>query len=474
MAALAGCGDDHQEQAGGDPRILDLRLERNPRSVLSCHLTWRTEQPSTSAVEVGQGGAYTHRVRGAAGVTTRHRVLVIGLRADTAYTLRAVSTNSGQGTLRSAAVSHRTGALPAYLPRAKVGRHAPGKAYDGWTLMTVSAGQRKSGVVTMDPDFVPTAVMYDMQGHPVWYHAHGLPRIGDTRYAGGRVLAQSMSGIKTPKPSALEVDLSGATVWTGPAQPVDSVHGHYNHHFERLADGTYLTMKNEVVNKVIGDVLVVLSADHRTLWSWRSLTHLPPDMSLHSGSGRFDYTHGNSLVADLAGGHIYYNSRNLSAVVKIHRGSGKIRWRLGQGGDFAPDPAAAAPWFQQAHGLKVLPDGNLLLYDNGKKERGYSRVVEYRLDEAKKTARIAWQYDGGVAGRWQTLYWGDADRLPNGNTLINAATWAQEKRSRIFEVTRAGEVVWEMDLPVRAQSKMLVGAYNSQRLVPPLLERIGE
>ena len=41
-------------------------------------------------------------------------------------------------------------------------------------------------------------------------------------------------------------------------------------------------------------------------------------------------------------------------------------------------------------------------------------------------------------------------------------------------MTRAGEVVWEMDLPVRAQSKMLVGAYNSQRLVPPLLERIGE
>ncbi len=456
----------------GDPEILDLKLEENRNSVLSCYLTWRTAVPSTSSVELGKGsGGYTHRTE-EQGPATRHRVLVIGLHAETAYTLRARSRNAAQGVLRSSPVSYRTRRLPAHIPSGKIGRYRAAKAEDGWTLMTVSAGQRKDGVVTLDPDFIPTAVMYDMAGEPVWYHAHGLPRIGDTRYSGGRVLSQSMGGITTPKASALEVDLAGEAVWTGPAQPLDSVHGHYNHHFERLTNGNYLTLQNEVVSKVIGDVLLELQPDHKVVWSWKTLTHLPPDLSLHCGSGRFDYTHGNSLVMDLTAGSVYYNSRHLNAVMKIQKSNGKVLWKLGKGGDFSPDSAAADPWFQKAHGLKVLPGGNILLYDNGLQERKYSRAVEYSLDEAQKTARIVWQYGGKPNAAWQTLYWGDADRLPNGNTLITAATWAGGKRSRIFEVTSTGEVVWEMDLPLRQKSRMLVGAYNSQRIIPPLLKQI--
>ena len=64
---------------------------------------------------------------------------------------------------------------------------------------------------------------------------------------------------------------------------------------------------------------------------------------------------------------------------------------------------------------------------------------------------------------WFTSHWGDADRLPNGNTLITAGTF--DDASRVFEVTADGQVVWEIVLPNN-------GVYRAQRLSPPLVERI--
>ncbi len=109
-----------------------------------------------------------------------------------------------------------------------------------------------------------------------------------------------------------------------------------------------------------------------------------------------------------------------------------------------------------------------MVYDNGMKSRGWSRAVEYELNLSKKTSRIAWQYSGFPNKSWMTLYWGDADRLPNGNTLITAGTWVKGQRSHIFEVTPDWKRVWEIRLPFVKKSGRSVGVYNSQRLAPPL------
>jgi len=55
------------------------------------------------------------------------------------------------------------------------------------------------------------------------------------------------------------------------------------------------------------------------------------------------------------------------------------------------------------------------------------------------------------------------DRLANGNILITAPTKSASASTRIFEVTRAGKVVWEIILPVNN------GSFRAQRLAPPPL-----
>jgi Arylsulfotransferase (ASST) len=91
---------------------------------------------------------------------------------------------------------------------------------------------------------------------------------------------------------------------------------------------------------------------------------------------------------------------------------------------------------QGQHAPAMLPDGRILIFDNGR-YRGWSRVIE--LDALTK--KILWQYR---AEGFYTLSQGHAQRLVNGNTLIT-----ESERGRAFEITRGGELVWEYYHPDR-------------------------
>jgi len=89
------------------------------------------------------------------------------------------------------------------------------------------------------------------------------------------------------------------------------------------------------------------------------------------------------------------------------------------------------------HDATVLPNGNILLYDNGL-GRDWSRVVE--LDPLAR--KIVWEYRAPRPHDFYSASRGSNQRLPNGNTLIS-----ESDRGRAFEVTAAGEIVWEFFTP---------------------------
>ncbi len=483
LSCAPGAGrrqEPSDETGGGAPdarvaqSIAAVQIEANPRSVLSCTVRWRTARPATSAVEFGEGPLPSSRVSDPT-PTTEHEVLVIGLHAARRYLLRAISVTSDGTVHTSALQEHRTGRLPAHIPRGVVSVHRPGRAYAGWTLMTVSAAKRSvDGVVKlMDEDFPPTTVMYDMQGRPVWYRVHGVVIPGDVQLRRGRVLVHGPYSLlrAADDVAGLEYDLAGRLRWRGPPQAQEATTGRYHHSFRRLPWGNYLGLVRYVQDGVIGDEVVELTRDHEIVWRWNIFDHLQPNLALWPATDQWDWSHCNSVALDAAGDAVYLNSRNTSKVYKIRRSTGALLWTLGRGGDFqaAADPT---PWFDQAHGLHLLPDGHLLLYDNGIRTRGFSRAVEYAVDPATRQARIAWQFAGQGEHAFATTYWGDADRLPNGNTLICAGTWEKGQSSVLLEVTPQKEVVWKMAFPPRPSTGSSVGVYNAERVLPPTLERL--
>src|SRR5690606_22984185 len=106
-----------------------------------------------------------------------------------------------------------------------------------------------------------------------------------------------------------------------------------------------------------------------------------------------------------------------------------------------------------------------------------TRAVEYQIDEEAKTATLVWEWPGDFdTPAWYKTelyvpFWGDADRLPNGNVLITAGRRGgteETPNSRVIEVTKdTGEVVWELQLPQD------YGVYRSERLTQlPLVKPI--
>jgi hypothetical protein len=84
------------------------------------------------------------------------------------------------------------------------------------------------------------------------------------------------------------------------------------------------------------------------------------------------------------------------------------------------------------HDATVLPNGNVLLFDNGV-AHGRSRVLE--IDPLR--GEIVWQYRAPVPEEFFSLRKGSSQRLPNGNTLV-----ANSDSGEAFEVTPEGERVW--------------------------------
>jgi hypothetical protein len=175
-----------------------------------------------------------------------------------------------------------------------------------------------------------------------------------------------------------------------------------------------------------------------------------------------DLFHANS-VEELPGdpadgpvpGRVLVSIRHQDTVAIVEWRSRRIEWAWGRG-------VIAGP-----HDATMLASGNLLVFDNGL-GRGWSRVVE--LDP--RSREIVWQYAAPRREEFYTLSRGSNQRLPNGNTLI-----AESDRGHAFEVTPAGEIVWEFWNPLRnpaGERATIVRVKRYERqLVDGIVQRLG-
>jgi uncharacterized protein (UPF0248 family) len=153
-------------------------------------------------------------------------------------------------------------------------------------------------------------------------------------------------------------------------------------------------------------------------WEWRFREHYPNDTD---GGFREDWSHVNDVDPVDNGSAFLVSPRNFDQVIKVDRETGEIVWRLGE------DDAHEVLDEQHNPDLLSGPDGEptVLVADSEN-----DRVVEYARRDGE------WVRTWTVAGN---LSWPrDADRLPNGNTLITDTL-----NHRVIEVTPTGEVVWE-------------------------------
>ncbi len=232
------------------------------------------------------------------------------------------------------------------------------------------------------------------------------------------------------------------------------------HDVEMLSNGHYLLLLNEVKTidlssvveggktnaKVSVNILVETDRSGQIYWQWNILDHVNItditdfyDLTVNN----IDLAHINSIYED-TDGNLILSIRHFDEVAKINKQTGNFIWRLGGSKcknnqfTFTNDTVDGFIGFSHQHTVSRLPNGNLLMFDNGNlKDTKYSRAVEYSINETQKTVTKVWEYRA-TPDIYQGMM-GSVQRLENGNTLIN---WCQNS---IMEVKPDKSIAFEIN-----------------------------
>jgi hypothetical protein len=326
----------------------------------------------------------------------------------------------------------------AFDPDGQVTVFKPGQFYPGNTLFNVS-------------NYVETQVAYlqllDPEGNRLWqfYNPYIWLILEYELTPDEMILLIPGRGLPAYRmdPASMQMEWSQWQVWT-------------HHDIDVLPNGNYLCLylymyegppEMEYSPREADGVRIIDPTTNQVLWDWQIHEYIPHDeyCELCISQPQFffdghDWTHCNTVIYRREGGedYIYLNVRNLNRLMKIHVATKEVVWTMGDGGDFGEG------LWSHSHDPEFLPNGNILMLDNGlhrdgQPSGGYSRAIEIAFDPDAKYAEIVWEYR--ETPDFYTNVMGDADGLPNGNVLITDAV-----NGRILEVSQDKEKVWEFKL----------------------------
>ena len=151
-----------------------------------------------------------------------------------------------------------------------------------------------------------------------------------------------------------------------------------------------------------------------------------------------DWTHTNSLDV-LPNGDILVSNRYLDQVIAVKPDFSGVDWKLGGIGSSFTFPNPDDKFYHQ-HYVRMLPNGNILLFDNGDTrpaDQGgeYSRALELKLDFQTMQATKVWEYRN-VPDIYSSAV-GSVIRLNNGDTVVDFGIDPVNEDPSIFRVVEA-------------------------------------
>jgi hypothetical protein len=196
-------------------------------------------------------------------------------------------------------------------------------------------------------------------------------------------------------------------------------------HDADLINGDELIVAN--MREGVNDRIFIYNVtQNQVTWQWYFDDHYP--LSTDGGIPKNDdWSHVND-VDKVGDGKFMLSPRNFDEVIVIDRETGNITTRLGE--DDAHDI------LNEQHNPAYLEteDGNpaFLVADSEN-----DRIVEYTCTE-RVDGECEWALTWEVGTDGQLDWPRDANRLPNGNTLVTDSL-----NNRVIEVTPTGRIVWE-------------------------------
>jgi hypothetical protein len=299
----------------------------------------------------------------------------------------------------------------------------------------------------------PWNVIFDNSGQPVWYSKYPDER-RDMKVQHNGVLTMLARDQGGNHFNGFNTNYQQITqYWT------TNGFGGDEHELQVLADGTYFVtaLNTETVDmsqyitggntaaSVTESAIQEFTPAGDLIFQWRAWDHiniLDEQAFISLTSSSLDFSHMNSIDVD-TDGNILLSSRNTSECTKIDRNTGDIIWRLGgvhSSFTFPNDPLNGPA---NQHAFRMVTTNDYTLFDDGNLHNpSESRGVEYLVNTNNWTATVVWQYPPTPTPSIYSYYMGNAQRLTNGNTLID---WAIGSLPKLTEVRPDGTKAFEMN-----------------------------
>lgn len=477
-----------------------------PDSPLAGLLQFSTDVPARVSYDL-RGPGEVWRVQSNE-FLTNHALPILGLAPDAEYVIERLTLQSEDASQYrpEIALTVVTESLPADFPALEVRTNVAAQMEPGLTLL--SARFRGN-------DHLNLTMALDEEGTVRWYvprAVRDIRRMGDGSYLGHD--AESGTIVTLDALGNLTQSWHSQQTNAPPAGSVAVATERFHHDVFPMPNGNLLTLSSATrtidnfptsytdpnapteTASVRDDIIVEFSPDGTIVSQWSLVDMLNPTrIGYDSLNGsRNDWAHANSVFYDPSDDAIVVSIRHQDAVVKFSRASGELLWILANHEDWGPElePRLLEPigddfrWQYHQHAAKVLPNGNLLLHDNGnhratptdpplESAENNTRAVEFAIDEQSMTVSQVWEYGDNADEVLYSPTRGDADWLAEtGNRLITYANLLfvdgvglDASQGRLLEVDQAGEKVF--DLTVRLPG-VDAWVYRSERipsLYPP-------
>ena len=209
----------------------------------------------------------------------------------------------------------------------------------------------------------------------------------------------------------------------------------------RQVDMSLIVLGGNPNATVIDNHIQEFDENHNLVFEWLCYDHfnITDAIGVDFTQNTINYVHMNSVAIDYDG-NIVISSRHQSKVVKINRQTGDVIWELGgvnSDFDFINDSYGIS--YQHFARPVDGKQNHYTVFDNGNfHSPPFSRAIEFQIDTLNMTASKVWEYRH-TPDRY-THWMGNAQRLPNGNTLIN---YADGLLPKVTEVSEYGEIVYE-------------------------------
>lgn len=424
VVAAGGCADASAPAPA--PEIVSAVVESNPENVISAAVTIVAQNADSVRVHYRlEGGEAADSVTPAEATGESNTIPVVGLLPERRYSMRAVAFGPG-GVTSGDAVLFVTGALPADLPAYSASGDDPSPGY-----VVFAAGRY--------------GVVIDNAGRVVWYRSFvdGL-WLNFMAQANDRYVTRFVTPDPFDGEAWVEVDQLGNVTRTFGCRM--NLQPRF-HDVIVEEDGSYWILCDETrvmdlsasgghaEAEVTGTAVQYIGADGEMRFHWSPFDHFDI-MDVDSATRaepRVNWTHGNSLDLDGAGG-LLVSFRNLNEITSIDARTGAVRWRLGGARNefefVGQDP------FAGQHSVRTMGAGRIVLLDNV--GDAASQAEQWQIDAASRVATLERSQSATPAVR--TLVGGSVQSLPGDRTLVSFGT-----EGRVEEYDASGRVVWRIE-----------------------------